>query len=199
MKLVTKFLGILFLMLAVVTLKAGVEPVLDIKHKTSQTFILKVEGLQNQYCSIKLIDKNGIVLQNEQVEDQEIYKKLYNLKKLPIGDYTVRVESEQKIILQTISVTDKYLNVATGTKKEIYKPRVHCTTSILDINMLHFENSPANFKLLDQNYNLIFEEDLQEFGSINKRYDLKKLPAATYLVEISTNNYTYNQTLTLDK
>ena len=104
MQLLRRSIYVLFFMSSSLLLNASVEPSVSIRSQKGQSFSLRLKDMNNETHHIKLIDKKGYVFLNEQIEDQNEYVKLFNLKNLPTGNYRLEIESDYKIILQDIVV-----------------------------------------------------------------------------------------------
>ena len=131
------------------------------------------------------------------MEDQEDYLKFYNLKKLATGNYLMRVESERKIILQPIHVNQEKKSIEMSAKKEIYKPAVNFAYPNLDLNMLHFEESSVDIRIIDKIGYILHEDELFTTGSIGKRFRVTTFPPGDYIFEVRTKNYTYEQAFSI--
>lgn len=197
MKLLSKCFFALVFMGCSLCLKAGVEPEVSIRSQRGQSFSLHLKDINKETLDIQLSDQFGFVLINEKVKDQDDYLQFYNLKKLATGNYTMRIESERKIILQPIHVNHEKESIDISAKKEIYKPSVKFEYPNLDLNMLHLEEGTVNIKIIDKiGYNL-YEDELFTTGSIGKRLKVTTLPAGDYIFEVWTKNYTYEQTFSI--
>lgn len=193
MKLLTRCFAALLFMSFSLILNASVDPTVSIRCQKGQSISLHLKGMKNEAYTIKLSDQFGFVLINEKVEDQDDYLKFFNLKKLPTGDYIMRIENERKISLQTISIRNRKLSIQTSTKKEIYKPSVKFEYPNLDLNMLHFDDNGVGMVIKDKRGYVLHKDKFFLTGSITKRFMVTTLPAGDYIVEISTENYSFEQ------
>lgn len=174
-------------------LKASVEPEVSIRNQRGQSFSLHLKSMNKETFDIQLSDQFGFALINEKVKDQDDYLKLYNLQELPTGNYTMRIESERKIILQPIYVHQEKKSIEMSAKKEIYKPAVKFEYPNLDLNMLHFEEDAVDIRVVDKIGNTLYKNKLFTTGSINERFKVTTFPVGDYTFEIRTKNYTYEQ------
>ncbi len=193
MQLLRRSIYVLFFMSSSLLLNASVEPSVSIRSQKGQSFSLRLKDMNNETHHIKLIDKKGYVFLNEQIEDQNEYVKLFNLKNLPTGNYRLEIESDYKIILQDINVLKQQLTVDFTSKREFYKPTIRYAAPHLDLNMIYFGDGTINLVIRDENNQIAFKENLNKKGSINKRFDTSILSAGNYFVEIETNQYTIEQ------
>lgn len=180
------------------SLNASVEPTVSIRCQKGQSFSLHLKGMKNETYTIKFSDESGFVFINESVEDQEDYLKFFNLKKLPAGNYIIRIEGERKISLQTISISNRKVSIKTSAKKEIYKPSVKFENPYLDLNMLHFENDGVAMIIKDKKGYVLHKDKIFLTGSITKRFVVTALPTGDYIVEINTKNYSFEQEFSIN-
>lgn len=171
-------------------LAAASQLTFEYKYEYTMSFMLKMEGLQNEQHYIRIKDENGTVLFNEKSANQNKFHRMYNLKNLPSGTYTVIVENEHKIVIQPILMNGRFLKIETTAQKEVYKPTLTLKASTVVINMLHFEKSPILLTLKDKYHEVVYCDEFKAYGSLNKRLNMAKLPAENYLLEITTENYT---------
>lgn len=181
------------------SLEASVEPTVSIRCQKDQSFSLHLKDMKNERFNIQLSDESGFVFINESVEDQDDYLKFFNLKKLPAGNYMLRVENELKISLQTISINNRKLSIKTSAKKEIYKPSVKFKNPYLDLNMLHFENDGVAMTIKDKQGYVLHKENIFLSGSITKRFVVTALPYGDYVVEINTKHYSFEQEFSISQ
>ncbi len=199
MKLLSKCFFALVFMSCSLFLKAGVEPEVSIRSQRGQSFSLHLKNMNKETFDIQLKDQFGIVLINKKVEDQDDYLQFYNLKKLPTGNYTMRIESERKITFQPIHVNHEKKSIEMSTKKEIYKPTLKFEYPNLDLNMLHFEEGAVGIKIRNKIGSPLYEDEFFTTGSIGKRFIVTTFPAEDYIFEIRTKNYTYEQTFSISQ
>ncbi len=198
MKLVLKCFFVLVFMGCSLFLKAADEPVVSIRSQKGLSFSLHLKDMNKEAFDIQLSDQFGFVLTNEKVKDQEDYLKFYSLKQLATGHYTMRIESERKVILQSIYVNKKKKSIEMSAKKEIYKPTVKFEYPNLDLNMMHFEEGAIGIRIKDKAGHLLHKEELLITGSINQRFRVTALPAGDYIFEIRTRNYIHEQAFSIN-
>jgi len=134
MKLQTRSICVLLFMGISLILNASVEPTVSIRKQKGQSFSIHLKDMKNETFNIQLVDKNGLVLLNKKVKDQNDYLKFFNLKNLPVGNYKLRIENDRKIILQDINVFKERLTIDPATKRELIKPTIKKSQAAIDAN-----------------------------------------------------------------
>lgn len=195
MKAIIKILSLLFFLISAIRVQASIQLTFEYKYEYTMSFMLKMEGLQNESHYIRIEDKDGMILLNEKSEDQDKFQRMYNLENLPLGEYTVIIENEHQLILQPILMNGRFLKIDNTEQKEVYKPALTLKKNALVINMLHFEKSPIHLTLKDKSDAVIYSNAFKTYGSLNKQLNITQLPDAEYLLEIATENYTVTKNI----
>lgn len=195
MKEVFKITAIFLCLVSTSQLQAASQLTFKYKYEYTMSFMLKMEGLQNELHYIRIKDENGTILFNEKSAGQDEFQRMYNLENLPAGTYEVIIENEHKLVIQPILMNGRFLKIETTAQKEIYKPAIKLKERVILINMLHFEKSPIVLTLKDKFNNLIYRNEFEPYGSLNKQLNIAKLPAAKYILEVATENYTITKNI----
>lgn len=198
MKSLTRIIGVLLFMGSSLFLNATVDPTASIRSQKGHSFSLHVQDLNQEAFEIKFSDEKGITLINEKVERQEDYVKFFNLKNLPVGAYSLKIETARKVIVQNIEVLQESVSVDPANKVIIDKPTISYQASMLELNMVNLEKGQAIVKIQDKSGQVLHQESLQAIGKIKKQFDLRALPAGNYLVEVWTKYFTYEQRFSIE-
>jgi len=159
------------------------------KYEYLKAFALTLENLAHQAHKIYLKDEEGIILIQEEVDQQKQFGRMYNLEELPEGKYTLFVENKEKIIMQSVVVNRRFLSIYPKEQKEILKPAIKVATDIIAINMLHFEKEAILITLATEQGQIVYSHSFKNFGSFNKQLNISRLPEGQYSLEVQTNIY----------
>ena len=193
MKTLLRIQYTLLLMGLSLALNASVISNISIRNQNGQSFSLHLNNLENTSYSIQLSDMEGFVFISEKVEMQNDYLKLFNLKNLPVGDYQLSLENDVNVIIQDITVLEQKLVINPAAQREINKPNIQYQSNFLDLNMSNLESELVEVLIRNKNGAELFDEKINAEGKINKRFNLKALPAGNYEILIMTKYYTYQQ------
>jgi len=187
-----KTLAILFIALSttVTSFASVVEPLAT----TVEGNIITVNFEENnsQTVNISIIDRYGIQLLSEKVQTENRISRAYNLKHLPKGVYTLKMESDQRIISKKVSVEKNEARIL--SEKITFKPTSTFKNNRWNVN--HFaQGEQVTISILDADYNLVFEDKIKDQVVIGKSYNLKELPYGTYNLVLSTGEKTYTKVI----
>jgi len=187
-----KTLAILFIALSttVTSFASVVEPLAT----TVEGNIITVNFEENnsQTVNISIIDRYGIQLLSEKVQTENRISRAYNLKHLPKGVYTLKMESDQRIISKKVSVEKN--NARILSEKITFKPTSTFKNNRWNVN--HFaQGEQVTISILDADYNLVFEDKIKDQVVIGKSYNLTELPYGAYNLVLSTGEKTYTKAI----
>ena len=187
-----KTLAILFIALSttVTSFASVVEPLAT----TVEGNIITVNFEENnsQTVNISIIDRYGIQLLSEKVQTENRISRAYNLKHLPKGVYTLKMESDQRIISKKVSVEKNEARIL--SEKITFKPTSTFKNNRWNVN--HFaQGEQVTISILDADYNLVFKDKIKDQVVIGKSYNLKELPYGTYNLVLSTGEKTYTKVI----
>lgn len=138
---------------------------------------------------VSILKSDGTFLINEKIK----VSKKYNLKDVPDGSYSLEIEDDQLIRIQSLEISGDRL-FSTGVKT-IYKPMILVKANLIDMNMMT-QGEPAWITMRDNESNTVFTEKITQEVSVSRRFNLNQLPEGNYLldVELSGKHFTRNFT-----
>jgi hypothetical protein len=153
-----------------------------------------------------VIDKNvwksnsvDILIQNENGETiytnhQELEtSKRYSLENLAEGNYTVTISNEIKSVENNVTITDNALFIDFNANTT-YKPVFNITENNVDVNYL---TAGLDTKIyIQENDEILYQENIKNSLSINKRFDISELPSGVYYVVVSNETGSFSARLT---
>ncbi len=119
--------------------------------------------------------------------------RLYNLKNLNVGTYTVIVEDENQITYQKVYVSKNSL-LADEKVEEINKPSIIQADNKWIVNGIN-PNFPAVANIYDLDGNKVFSESIAN-GTKSKAYNVAKLEKGVYTFIFSVNGKSFIQSVT---
>jgi flagellar hook assembly protein FlgD len=150
----------------------------------SKLLIVDLSNLQNDNVSVSIFDEEQHVLYSETTSDVKNFTKKFNLWKLEVGTYTLKVVQNKFRTIQPFEVTAKNVVVNENTKKVNFEPMFKFKENKLEVLVPLSENE-VFITILDSTGNVVFEEKNENVQSFRKKYDLKNLPKGEYLVEVT--------------
>jgi hypothetical protein len=134
--------------------------------------------------NVKLTDELGQVLLTENFDLGSMKKRLYNLKNLPDGIYSLKVEDDQKIATQAVAITNGVV-LADENISYAYKPNLKVIGNTVNINLLSLGNK-VTVTILDKENTLVYENEMGEQKIVTKQFNLKNLPSGKYTIIVES-------------
>lgn len=155
-----------------------------------QTVTVFFDNNKSETVSVSIIDKSGFVLLTDKVETKNRKSRGYNLEQLPYGVYTIEIDSDQKIVYQTIK-TDKH-NSTVLNEEVAYKPTSFFENNRWKLNLLSLGQN-VKVQIYDAEFEPIFAEKYNDEKVIAKSYDLSNLEYGMYTLSVMVGGNVYNK------
>lgn len=147
---------------------------------------------KSETVTISITDKYNFQLLWEEVQTENRRSRGYNFKQLPIGTYTMTIDSDQRIITKEVKVEKNLSSVI--SEKITYKPTTTFKNNKWLVN--HFaQGEEVGVKILDEDYETVFEDSFKNEAVIGKSYSLTELPTGIYRLVIKTDNQSYTKVI----
>lgn len=134
---------------------------------------------------------NGITLIEDQVLPQQNFDRVFDLKDLPDGFYTIEIRDWQKEITQPIEVVEEEIFILYRKRKEIFSPFIQQRSHLVDVSLLNPAIDDVKIKVIDDWGNTVFESEMKQVMKVEKRLNLKDLDRGNYIVIVSTSHKSY--------
>jgi len=157
-----------------------------------QTITVYFDNDKSEVLSISIVDKYGFELLSEKVQSKNRRSRKYNLTQLPYGKYTIKIDSDQKIVYKTIQ-TDKNNSVVLDEKTS-YKPTTFFENDKWMVNALAL-GEKVDIKIYDSEYEPVYEEKFKNESVVAKSYDLSQLDYGVYTLSISVGDNNYSKVI----
>lgn len=159
----------------------------SIVKSTDKSFSVFFDDWNESDLTVQLKDLTGFVLMTDNVTDEKVTGKKYNLKNLPTGDYVLEISGDQKVMTQALSLNDEEVTISDNSDL-YYAPTVTIDEDKLDLNVLSLSKD-VEVQIRDQEGNVVFKTDLGSQISVNKRFDLSQLDNGEYAISVYQNGY----------
>lgn len=137
-------------------------------------------------------------MKGDEIFSEEITVKsktrLYNLKNLNTGTYTVIVEDDNQVTYQKVYVSKNSL-LADGQVEEFTKPIVTQKDQKWIVSTTNV-TYPSNVAIYDNEGNTIYSEKNKLYAAV-KAFNVSKLKAGEYRFDYSVRNKTFSQNITI--
>jgi len=191
----------LFLTLMFVTVNMAkansTEPVLNATFApTANSVIVTMENVNFQGTTLTIQDLDAFVLHRENINEEGIFSKKYNLKNLPANTYHIVIEDEISVLTQVIAI-DKDGKVETISSEKSLKPNFAFVGDKLRVNFPQASANGYELNIFDFDGNTIFKESNVLTEPTERVYNLSKLEAGNYNAIVFQNGARYNYQLKL--
>ena len=156
-----------------------------------KSIILNLGNIRNEEITISIEDAIGNQLLNEKVKGTQLFVKKYNVAKLEDGNYNLIVTKKTLRTVQPFHVNNHSVEISQLEKKEKFIPVLNQKGNALDVNVLLGNYSNITVSIFDNEGRPVFEEKNYVVFDLHKRYDLSKLPAGVYMVEVMAGDETF--------
>jgi len=167
-----------------------VEPLATTVEDKTITVYFDHEKLEK--ISISILDKFGRVLLSEKIQSKNRKSRSYNLEQLPYGVYTIKIDSDQKIVTKKIKTGRN--NTLVINEKINYKPTSMFKDDKWMVNVLAL-GEQVDIKIFDEDYSEVYNEKVKNENVVAKAYDLSNLDYGVYTLSLTVDNKNYNKVI----
>ncbi len=165
----------------------------------AKTVVVSFNNTASGDMSIVLEDANGSNFASDKVKPSARFAKKYNLSQLETGKYRLVVTKNFVKTVQPFELTSRNIILSASERREKFIPTISQKGKKLDVNVLLGNYSNIIVKMYDNEGQKTFEDKNYVVLTLNKRYDLSKVAAGSYIVEVVAGDETEFFTITLDK
>jgi len=174
-------------------LQASIEP--TVTTLNNKSIKIAFEQSTSTELEVRLTDKNGQMLYSNTFDATVAEGKILNLTSLPMGNYTLAIESYQLVTESNIFISQDHAIVS--KMDSTYKPHIGVNGNRVSFNALSL-GKEVRATLINQDDNeLLLSESYEDKPSVNKVYDISKLPKGKYTMIVEVGGYANYQILSL--
>jgi hypothetical protein len=163
----------------------------------SKTVVVSFNNTANGDMTIALEDINGSNYAADKVKPSTHFAKKYNLSQLESGKYRLVVTKNLVKTIQPFELTNRNVVLNELERKDKFVPTISQKDKKMDVNVLLGNYSNITVKIYTNDGKLVFENKNYVVLTLNQRYDLSKMSAGTYMVEILAGDETEHFTINL--
>jgi hypothetical protein len=135
-------------------------------------------------------DAQGVNFATDKVKSTAKFAKKYNLTQLETGNYRLVVTKNFVKTIQPFELTSRNIVLNELERREKFLPSIKHYGNTLDVNVLLGNYSNIIVKIYGNDGLVSFEDKNYVVLTLHKRFDLSKLPAGTYIVEVMAGDDT---------
>lgn len=163
----------------------------------TKVITVNLNKIQKDNVEITLQSNDGTVLFSEEVSKTERYCKKLNLSQLTNGTYSLTIKKQLSKSVQPLELTTNGVILDANDRREKFIPFVIQKGASVNVNCLTSNYTNVFVKIYDNAGHVIFEDANYVVFNVHKSYNLVKLPAGVYVLEIEAGDETSYTTLSL--
>lgn len=191
MKALIKFYFTAALFLLTLTASAGVTSDYVVTVKGDNSFHLYFNQTSDNDFQVSIKDAAGVVLWDLEIENEHTFSQSFDLGELPEGSYSLVIENELGIEVQSIVLENGQLIVDPTMKTTVFKPTFKQHEDFVDMTLLKLEEADVQMKIVDKTGRELFVEKISNKGSIQKRFNVSGLEKGEYVFKLSGNGQSF--------
>ena len=156
-----------------------------------KSVIINLGSVQKEEITISIQDAFGNTLVTERVKNNANFIKRYNVSRLENGEYSITITKKTLRTVQPFVVSETGIQMFDVEKKEKFLPILTQIGSKLDVNVLLGNYNNITVKIFDNEGNITLEDKNYVVLDLHKRYNLAKLPAGSYVAEVTAGDETF--------
>jgi len=187
-----KFLSV-FALVAVVGIATAVEkPKMNVIALSDEKALIAVANENPAYFELSIKAENGDMVYYKE-SDKEItnLRQIIDYSNLKSGSYSLKLKANDTFLTTDFEIDNKGIKV--GETKMSYAPHFNFSGDVLKFSYLNFDKEYVKFKIYS-NGEMVFENKMGNDFVLTAGYDLSKLEAGKYEVELTSmnNHFSYN-------
>ncbi|MEW4922469.1 hypothetical protein [Algibacter sp. 2305UL17-15] len=150
----------------------------DIKD-AKRTAITLTNVKQGNLLTIK--DAYGITLYTEQIKEEGMYSKGFDLSELPNGDYVVELDKDVEIKMIPFTVEDNTVVFNKAKEETFFKPVTRVKENLVYVSKLALDNENLDVSIYlegnrvsSNDYELVYSENIKNDISLERVYKLPR-------------------------
>ena len=157
--------------------------------QNTKAVVVSLTNVTNEEVTVALEGDAG-TLTYDVVKGKPSFSKKYNLVNLESGSYRVIVTKKATKTIQPFELTTKSVVLHESERKEKFLPSINQNGKKLDVNVLLGNYSNIKVNIYDNEGRKVYDDINYVVLLLHKRYDLSKLPAGGYVVEVIAGDET---------
>ena len=186
---ITVMMGLLLLVALTVTVKAGNTEDVRVVMLSGKKVMLKVQNPSMQQIKINITDQTNQNLYSASLPEKEAFLKVYDLSKLPEGDYKLTLELNNKVLEKDVRIKGNESSIISEATQ--YLPYFSKKDNDLLVSYLNTGSNKVSVSF-SNNANQFFTDTPEKQVSIQRSYSLKNLEPGQYTVELSSGDKLYS-------
>lgn len=135
-------------------------------------------------------DEYGIILHSETVENNGNLSKLFDLKQLENGKYTIELDKDFEVIIKPLEIKNNAIFFLKNEERKVFKPLMRIENNKLLISQMTLESDLIEVEIYYGD-SLIYSENINGEKTMNRIYKLSDSEYGEYQAIVKSDDRTY--------
>lgn len=194
MKTVLKFTVMAALLFNTVTAMANEPKMKLVADKDAKSLVFELDEVSKD-AKIQFLDSDNNIIYSSTSLKSNGFRKKYDLSKLEVGVYTLKMDSETKQVVYTILIEGDTISIL--ETKETIKPNFRIKEGMVFINFLNKEMKNVDIKIYDASERLLHSEVVNNKLIIEKAINFKNAYKGNYTITVKSATGTYSENISI--
>jgi hypothetical protein len=168
-------------------------PKINFEQVANEKVKLSFENVGEQPSFLTISNNNGETVYYEVIKNSD-YAKVFDLHILENGVYLIKVEFDDKIVIQSAIIDNDLLTL--GSLKTTAKPVFKIETNKVSVQIIG-SNQTVGVEITDENGYVCYEKTENTVDDFGKLYVLDKLIQGNYGIHVTVNDIVYSKYITV--
>ncbi|WP_405337397.1 hypothetical protein [Psychroserpens sp.] len=148
------------------------------------TMVEFINAKKGQQLLVK--DSNGFILHSETIKNNGNLSKIFDLKQLKEGIYTVELEKDFEIIIKPFEIKNNGIVFFKEMEKKLFKPSIRLEDDKLLISQMNLESNAIEIKIYYEDV-LVYSENIDGKQTMNRVFKLSDTKTGDYHTILKIN------------
>ncbi|WP_116108357.1 hypothetical protein [Lewinella sp. IMCC34191] len=177
----------LFAFLFSLTLSASINPadLIVQADPTSKSVVLRSLTEFDADSKLQILDNQGRILHTARLDSGSYLNSRFQLAALPAGKYEIVLSDELGRTIQPMIIDNDGVQADPALASRTFFPRVNLKEDMLTITYLNTASNKVAIRLADKDGMEVLKDRVSTSPTVQRAYNLEKLPAGEYFVTVS--------------
>ena len=157
--------------------------------ENTKAIVVSLTNVTEEGVTVTLEGEEGLLV-TDKVGAKPNFSRKYNLMNLTKGSYRIVITKKAAKTIQPFELTNKSVVLFESERKEKFLPSINQNGTKLDVNVLLGNYSNIKVNIYNNEGRKVYDDINYVVLLLHKRYDLSKLPAGGYVVEVIAGDET---------
>jgi hypothetical protein len=168
---------------------------LTVKEGKEKSVVFFVNGAQ--HADLTIYSATEEILFEEKIISETSRTRVYNLNDFPAGNYTVKLETENKIITYKVAIANGKTSISTATTMAKFRPVLLKENQTIQLDLENTEKLPVEVRVVDEHNGELYSRVYEGKSKLSTKFYVGKTDARELTFIIKSNNQEFIKTIGL--